>query len=1079
MHRGSIKRLGSVSLALSLVAIGMLLGRPPAGPAPVLAAGTPPDAPTAVTARAADGSAIVRWTPPLFTGGQPLLSYLVTASSGGATCSATPPATSCSVSGLNDGVPYTFRVTATTADGTSGPSDPSAAVTPLAGTTGVNFIGAYGSVMWNAGTVGADGFTPAVDPLSKVYNGAAGTPANGVEYAATVNASKCTAAWDWFQILCDPSGATNELGRVYKSNADVGITLNTDNIPTIRGYVVIDLGAVRNFTTLRIFQMFSDGKVTDARLSISGNTSGTFPTVSDGSWTTAVPRTGIGTGQGSRSAGYITCPTILDFGAHSGRYILLEFWNAGQFGDPSWVEVGAAKLFFENTVAPASSGCSPQPPTAVAATAGNRSAQVSWTAASSADPLTAGAIQYSSNGGGSWSNATTTPSPLGGSATTALVTGLNNGTPYVFRVNATNASGTSPWSLPSGPATPIAVPDPPTNVVATPGDGQATLAWTASTTSGSSVTGYTVTSSPDDRTCTAGAAPTTCDVTGLRNTVAYTLTVVAHSAAGDSLPATSNSVTPFTAPDAPSGLIATSGDASASVAFSAGGNGGSAITNYEFSITDGATWTPLSPPVTASPVVIPGLTNGTAYSVRLRAVNLAGPGAASDPVSVTPHSMPTVISASPSSADQGATALDVDVAGTDFVTGAAAAFSETGITVNSTTFVSATHVTASITIGATAPTGLRDITVTNPDTGSATAIAAFTVEAGPPPPDTQSITFPTLGDVRLDQPAPVPAATASSDLPVAYSSATPTVCGVTVGGTITLVHAGLCTVDADQAGDATFAPADTASQSFTIGRGNQAIDFGPLADSDIAASPLTVAASASSGLEVVFTTTTISVCTVSGSSVTLAAGGLCTISAAQTGNTDWNEATAVERSFTVTGSAVSPSPSPTSSPVAEGITTDSDTPAAGATLHITAWGFEPGGSVSLYLHPAPVLLGTFTADGLGWIDVRVTLPAGTAAGSHQIEATGPGSAGTVSVEHAITVVTSAASPTAARTPPATSSEAPGGSGRSPWDGGLVQLSLTGLLAGLLAAAYCTRRQPELEPARAGRTGDRHRDDDQG
>jgi hypothetical protein len=1052
----------------------MVLGGLPAAPATAYAVGTPPDAPSAVTARAADGSAVVRWAPPLFTGGQPLLSYLVTASSGGTTCSATPPTTSCSVSGLTDGVPYTFSVTATTANGTSGPSDPSAAVTPLAGTTGVNFIGTYGSIMWNAGTVGADGFTPAVDPLTNMYNGAAGTPTNGVENAGTVNASKCTAAWDWYQILCDRSGATNELGRVYKSNADAGITFNTDNIPTIRGYVVIDLGAVRNFTTLRIFQMFSDGKVTDARLSVSSNTSGTFPTVSDGSWTTLVSRTGVGAGQGSRSAGYITCPTILDFGAHSGRYVLLEFWNAGQFGNPSWVEVGAAKLFFENTVAPASSGCSPQPPTAVAATAGNSSAQVSWTAASSADPLTAGAIQYSSNGGGSWSTATTTPSSIGASATTALVTGLNNGTPYVFRVNATNASGTSPWSLPSGPATPVNVPDPPTSVVATPGDAQATVAWIASTTSGSSVTGYTVTSSPDGLTCTAGTAPTTCDVTGLRNTVAYTLTVVAHSAAGDSLPATSDTVTPFTVPDAPTDLVATAGDGSASVAFSAGGNGGSAITNYEFSITDGATWTPISPQATVSPVTIPGLTHGTGYSVRLRAVNLAGPGAASDPVSVTPHSTPTVISASPNLAPQSATALDVDVAGTGFVTGVAAAFSGTGITVNSTAFASATHVTVNITIGATAPTGLRDITVTNPDTGSATVIAVFTVEAGPPPPATQSITFPALGDVRLDQAAPIPAATASSELAVTYSSATPTVCGVTIGGTITLKRAGLCTVHADQAGDATFAPADTASQSFTIGKGNQAIDFGPLADGDIAASPLTVAASASSGLDVVFTSATLSVCTVVGSSVTLAAGGLCTISAAQTGNADWSEATTVEQSFTVTGSAASPSPSPTSSPVAKGITTDSDTPALGATLHITAWGFEPGGSVRLYLHSAPVLVGTFTADGRGWIDVQVTLPAGTAAGSHQIEATGPGSAGIVSVEHALTVV-DAASPTSAPTTPATSTEKPGGSGDSPWDGGLVQLSLTGLLAGLLAAAYCTRlRRRGLEPAIAGRTGYRHR-----
>ena len=55
----------------------------------------------------------------------------------------------------------------------------------------------------------------------------------------------------------------------------------------------------------------------------------------------------------------MTCPTIMDFGARSARYVLLESWNAGQFGSPNWIEISAAKLFFENTVAPADSGLPP------------------------------------------------------------------------------------------------------------------------------------------------------------------------------------------------------------------------------------------------------------------------------------------------------------------------------------------------------------------------------------------------------------------------------------------------------------------------------------------------------------------------------------------------------------------------------------------------------------------------------------------------------------------------------------------------------------------------------------------------
>ena len=95
------------------------------------------------------------------------------------------------------------------------------------------------------------------------------------------------------------------------------------------------------------------------------------------------------------------------------------------------------------------------------------------------------------------------------------------------------------------------------------------------------------------------------------------------------------------APSAPTGLVATPGNASASIAFTAGADNGSAITNYEYQLSTGAgsgPWTALNPADTTTPVRISGLTNGTTYSVRLRAINGAGDGrgAQSDPVSVTP-----------------------------------------------------------------------------------------------------------------------------------------------------------------------------------------------------------------------------------------------------------------------------------------------------------------------------------------------------------------------------------------------------------------------------------------------------------
>ena len=100
---------------------------------------------------------------------------------------------------------------------------------------------------------------------------------------------------------------------------------------------------------------------------------------------------------------------------------------------------------------------------------------------------------------------------------------------------------------------------------------------------------------------------------------------------------TTTTGTPATVPGAPSISAITAGDSQLSVAFSApGSNGGAAISNYEYSIDDGSNWVTPSPASTASPIVVSGLTNGTAYPVKIRAVNVVGGGTASTTVSGTP-----------------------------------------------------------------------------------------------------------------------------------------------------------------------------------------------------------------------------------------------------------------------------------------------------------------------------------------------------------------------------------------------------------------------------------------------------------
>ncbi|WP_460455299.1 fibronectin type III domain-containing protein, partial [Arthrobacter bambusae] len=95
----------------------------------------------------------------------------------------------------------------------------------------------------------------------------------------------------------------------------------------------------------------------------------------------------------------------------------------------------------------------PSPPTGVAATAGNASAVVSWTApANGGSPITSYAVTPSS-GGTALAPVTVTGNPP---STTATVTGLTNGTAYTFTVTATNTVGTSPASAASAPVTPAA-----------------------------------------------------------------------------------------------------------------------------------------------------------------------------------------------------------------------------------------------------------------------------------------------------------------------------------------------------------------------------------------------------------------------------------------------------------------------------------------------------------------------------------------------------------------------------------------------------------------------------------------------
>jgi hypothetical protein len=288
------------------------------------------------------------------------------------------------------------------------------------------------------------------------------------------------------------------------------------------------------------------------------------------------------------------------------------------------------------------SDSAPGAPTIGTATAGNASATVSFTppADDGGSPITGYTVTAADS---------TTPADGGqmatGTSSPITVPGLTNGDNYTFTVTATNAIGTSDPSTASNAVTPEAptAPGAPTIGTATAGNANASVSFTApSSDGGSPITGYTVTAADSTTPANGGqmATGTSSPITvpGLTNGDSYTFTVTATNAIGTSDPSeASNAVTPEapSVPGAPTIGTATAGNTSATLTWSAPTNQGSSpITGYLITPSSG-------PTVTVGNVSsddITGLTNGTAYTFTVSAINDVGtgdPSAASN--SVTPE----------------------------------------------------------------------------------------------------------------------------------------------------------------------------------------------------------------------------------------------------------------------------------------------------------------------------------------------------------------------------------------------------------------------------------------------------------
>jgi hypothetical protein len=253
------------------------------------------------------------------------------------------------------------------------------------------------------------------------------------------------------------------------------------------------------------------------------------------------------------------------------------------------------------------------------------------------------------------------PAPAGaatrsaGAGTSLRWDRLQNGVPYRFRVQAVNSaqepSEWSPWSAdvtpagkPFAPGTPSAARD-----ESAVDGGVVRLSWSAADENGAALSGYTVTAHAGGSSTTqrVAAGTTSMNWAGLEKSTAYSFSVVATNAKGDS-PSSGRSatVTPYGLPGAVSGLSTTptGTDRTLRYSFSGAASNGSPVT-YEYSTGGG--WASLGT-ATSGTITVPA--NGTSYQLSVRATNAAGVGQTSTVSTTNAHGplKPPAITASSS-----------------------------------------------------------------------------------------------------------------------------------------------------------------------------------------------------------------------------------------------------------------------------------------------------------------------------------------------------------------------------------------------------------------------------------------------
>jgi len=405
---------------------------------------------------------------------------------------------------------------------------------------------------------------------------------------------------------------------------------------------------------------------------------------------------------------------------------------------------------------------------------------------------------------GSGTTYTVTVSDISGNGTlkvslngsTSIVDGAGNGPPAAYTSGATHTV-----AIPTAPAAP-------TIGTATAGDGLVSVTFTApASNGGSAITGYTVSCSP---ACTPaggnGFTTSPITVTGLTNGTSYTFTVTATNAIGTS--AASGSSNPATPKANQAITFANPGTQNfgTSPTLLATANSGLTVT-FSSSTTGVCTTTSGG-----------NLTLLTAGSCTINA-DQAGDGSTNAASTVTQtFTVNAIVPGAPTIGTATAGDAEATVTFTAPASNGGAAISGYTVTSNPGNFTG-TGAGSPITVAGLTNGVSYTFTVTATNTASLTGAASAASNAITPA-SPQTITFANPGTQAFGTTPNLSilggGASATSGLPVTFTSSTTGVCTTTSGGLLTFISAGICTINANQAGDSSYLPASQVSHSFTV-----------------------------------------------------------------------------------------------------------------------------------------------------------------------------------------------------------------------------------------------------------------------